>query len=101
MCNTCGGQIILRTADGFEKVVKVADCDINTYFTAIIDRNKSVRAFYSTDMLSCAMEQSYSYKREYRWKREMKDGIRVLNEVLSWPSQAQPRSIEALEFIKV
>lgn len=80
MCSTCEGQIILRTADGFEKIIKVPNCDITSYTTVIVDIHTPLFTNYTNTFPD--IEMSNTRQREYRFRGYLSGGIRVLNEVL-------------------
>lgn len=97
MCDICEGQIILRTADGFEQIVKVKDCDIYSFYTAVFNRHKSCSAFFHTANFDDIPQiDSVAAKREYKFQGELRYGIRVLDEIIEAPHKV-PRTVEALD----
>jgi len=79
MCTECAGTVILRTADGAEREVKVDNCDINQYYTPIMHR--PVATVWTKHPEDLPIATSYS-RREYRWEGRRKGPVRILEEVV-------------------
>jgi hypothetical protein len=79
MCG-CNNEIILRTADGIEQTIKVAECEVWGWRLPL-RRDLSRAAFgFAADELPPAAQVTAS--REYRFRGMRRGLVRVLEEVL-------------------
>ena len=82
MCIQCAGSVILRTSCGAERVVST-DCDQARragLMVPMLDRTRSYSRVTSVDSFPDAAVSQY---REYRWRGDQRDGVPILDEVLS------------------
>ncbi len=97
MCITCEGQIILRTRDRMEFIEKVSDCDIRSY-RKIVPPKMTSSIWRNPEFLPIAV--SYTY-REYVFHGEIRNGVRILDEVDSSVAPRQKRDIDLIDQLDI
>lgn len=99
MCGTCNGFILLRSADGMTKQVKVGNCDLKEWRVPYLCKDILYSLFTASAFDAVPAESIYK-ERTYRRSRyhEELDGLPVFDEVVETPPKSQRRivDIEAL-----